>query len=122
MRAVGPGFAQLRQAQATIVCSSCGASAVMPFAARADRAVYCSKCYRRRQAAAGGRTTVSSGTNHPEGLANALEAYRRLAAMDPPAMRSLARPHWPKPEPRLWGGRSAWSRSPNGRARSFAVS
>jgi hypothetical protein len=32
---------------------------------------------------------VTSTTNHPEALAKALEAYRRLAAMDPPAMRSL---------------------------------
>jgi CxxC-x17-CxxC domain-containing protein len=52
-RAVGPGFRELRQTQtSTVVCSSCGALAVVPFAPRADRAVYCSTCYQRRRAAA----------------------------------------------------------------------
>ena len=33
--------------------------------------------------------TVISRANQPEDLATSLESYRRLAAMDPPAMRSL---------------------------------
>ncbi len=33
---------------------------------------------------------MTRSTKHPEGLANSVEVYQRLAAMDPPAMRSLA--------------------------------
>ena len=33
--------------------------------------------------------TVTSSASQAEDLANSLESYRRLAAMDPPAMRSL---------------------------------
>jgi hypothetical protein len=33
--------------------------------------------------------TVTSRANQPEDLATSLASYRRLAAMDPPAMRSL---------------------------------
>ena len=46
-----PGFRELRQTQTTVACSSCGRSAVVPFAVRADRAVYCSSCFHRRRAA-----------------------------------------------------------------------
>jgi hypothetical protein len=34
--------------------------------------------------------TLTSDTNHSDVLASNVEAYQRLAAMDPPAMRSLA--------------------------------
>lgn len=47
--AVAPGFRELRQTQTTIICSSCGESAVVPFAARAGRSVYCSACFQRRR-------------------------------------------------------------------------
>ena len=33
---------------------------------------------------------MTSDTNHSDVLASNVEAYQRLAAMDPPAMRSLA--------------------------------
>jgi CxxC-x17-CxxC domain-containing protein len=48
-RAVAPGFRELRQTRTTIVCSSCGESAVVPFAARVGRTVYCSACFQRRR-------------------------------------------------------------------------
>jgi CxxC-x17-CxxC domain-containing protein len=52
-RRIAPAFRELRQTQTTsIVCTSCGESALVPFAPRADRAVYCSNCYQRRRAAA----------------------------------------------------------------------
>ena len=47
--AVGPGFRELRQTQTTVICSACGKSAVVPFAARAGRSVYCSSCFERRR-------------------------------------------------------------------------
>jgi CxxC-x17-CxxC domain-containing protein len=47
--AVAPGFRQLREARTTIACSSCGGPAVVPFAVRAGRAVYCSACFQRRR-------------------------------------------------------------------------
>ena len=50
IRAVAPGFRELRQTPTAIACSSCGASAVVPFAARSDRPVYCSACFQRRRA------------------------------------------------------------------------
>jgi CxxC-x17-CxxC domain-containing protein len=48
-RAVAPGFRELRQTRSTVVCSSCGESAVVPFAARAGQSVYCSTCFQRRR-------------------------------------------------------------------------
>jgi len=48
-RVVAPGFRELRQAQTISACSSCGASAAVPFMARRDRAVYCSACLQRRR-------------------------------------------------------------------------
>jgi len=36
------------------------------------------------------RHVPSAGTGQPEDLPGAMEGYRRLASMDPPAMRSLA--------------------------------
>ena len=47
--AVGPGFRELRQTQTTVICTACGEAAVVPFAARAGRSVYCSACYERRR-------------------------------------------------------------------------
>jgi CxxC-x17-CxxC domain-containing protein len=44
-----PGFRELRQTQTTIICSSCGESAVVPFAARPGRSVYCAACFQRRR-------------------------------------------------------------------------
>ncbi len=48
MRIVGPRFRE--SSQSTVTCSSCGASAVVPFAARAGAPVYCAACYRRKRA------------------------------------------------------------------------
>jgi CxxC-x17-CxxC domain-containing protein len=48
-RVVAPGFRELRQTRTTIVCSSCGQLAVVPFAARAGRSVYCSACFQQRR-------------------------------------------------------------------------
>jgi CxxC-x17-CxxC domain-containing protein len=48
-RAVAPGFRELQQTRSTVICSSCGESAVAPFAARAGRSVYCSACFQRRR-------------------------------------------------------------------------
>ena len=48
-RAVAPGFRQLQQTRTTVICSACGESAVVPFAARAGRSVYCSACFQRRR-------------------------------------------------------------------------
>jgi CxxC-x17-CxxC domain-containing protein len=49
---VAPGFRELREVRTTVACSSCGESAVVPFAARSGRPVYCSACFRQRRAAA----------------------------------------------------------------------
>src|SRR3954471_16423225 len=48
---VAPGFRELRQAATTttIVCSTCGESAVVPFVARPGQAVYCTACFQRRR-------------------------------------------------------------------------
>jgi CxxC-x17-CxxC domain-containing protein len=46
---VGPRFRELQQVSSTVICSSCGASTVVPFAARPGRRVYCSACYQRRR-------------------------------------------------------------------------
>ena len=48
-RVVAPGFRELKQIRTTVVCSSCGESTVVPFAARAGRSVYCSACFQRRR-------------------------------------------------------------------------
>ena len=48
-RAVAPGFRQLQQTRTTVICSACGESAVVPFATRAGRSVYCSACFQRRR-------------------------------------------------------------------------
>jgi CxxC-x17-CxxC domain-containing protein len=48
-RAVPPGFRELKQTRTTVVCSSCGESTVVPFAARAGRSVYCSACFQQRR-------------------------------------------------------------------------
>jgi CxxC-x17-CxxC domain-containing protein len=45
-----PAFREFGQIRSAVVCSACGQPAVMPFAAHANRAVYCSDCYRRRRA------------------------------------------------------------------------
>ena len=50
MRPVPPAFRELSQLRSAVVCSVCGQPAVVPFAARTNRAVYCSDCYRRRRA------------------------------------------------------------------------
>jgi CxxC-x17-CxxC domain-containing protein len=34
----------------SVVCPACGQPAVLQFAARANRSVYCSDCYRRHRA------------------------------------------------------------------------
>jgi CxxC-x17-CxxC domain-containing protein len=52
IRAVAPGFRELRQPRTTVTCSSCGESTVVPFAPQAGRNVYCSACFQRRRAAA----------------------------------------------------------------------
>lgn len=49
-RPVPPAFRELGQTGSSVVCAACGQPAVVPFEARADRAVYCSDCYRRRRA------------------------------------------------------------------------
>jgi CxxC-x17-CxxC domain-containing protein len=49
MRQVSPGFRELRQTRTSIVCTACGETASVPFAARAGRAVYCSTCFRQRR-------------------------------------------------------------------------
>jgi CxxC-x17-CxxC domain-containing protein len=46
---VAPRFRELQQVRSTVICSSCGASTVVPFAARPGRSVYCSACYQRRR-------------------------------------------------------------------------
>jgi CxxC-x17-CxxC domain-containing protein len=49
-RQVPPAFRELRQTRTSVVCSACGEAAVVPFAVRAGRAVYCSNCFRRQRA------------------------------------------------------------------------
>jgi CxxC-x17-CxxC domain-containing protein len=49
-RPAPPRFRELSQTRSSIVCTACGQPAVVPFEARANRAVYCSDCYRRRRA------------------------------------------------------------------------
>jgi CxxC-x17-CxxC domain-containing protein len=49
---MSPGFRELREVRTTMACSSCHEPAVVPFAVRADRPVYCSACFQRRRAAA----------------------------------------------------------------------
>jgi CxxC-x17-CxxC domain-containing protein len=51
--AVAPRFRELRQARTTVICSSCGQPAVVPFAARPGRNVYCSACFERRRGEGG---------------------------------------------------------------------
>lgn len=47
--AVAPRFRELEDTQTTVVCSSCGKSASVPFAARPGRSVYCAVCFQRRR-------------------------------------------------------------------------
>jgi CxxC-x17-CxxC domain-containing protein len=47
--AVAPRFRELQQVRSTVICSSCGESTVVPFAARPGRNVYCSACFQRRR-------------------------------------------------------------------------
>ena len=46
---VGPRFREVQQVRSTVICSSCGESTVVPFAARPGRTLYCSACYQRRR-------------------------------------------------------------------------
>ena len=46
---VAPRFRELQQVRTPVTCTSCGASTVVPFAARPGRNVYCSACYQRRR-------------------------------------------------------------------------
>lgn len=47
--AIAPRFRELQQARTMVICSSCGESTVVPFAARPGRSVYCSACFQRRR-------------------------------------------------------------------------
>jgi len=47
--AVAPRFRELQQVRSTVICSSCGALTVVPFAVRPGRSVYCSTCFGRRR-------------------------------------------------------------------------
>jgi CxxC-x17-CxxC domain-containing protein len=47
--AIAPRFRELQQTPTTVICSACGESAVVPFAARAGRSVYCPACFQRRR-------------------------------------------------------------------------
>jgi CxxC-x17-CxxC domain-containing protein len=49
-RPVPPGFREFTQIRTSVVCTACGQPAVVPFAARANRPVYCPDCYRRSRA------------------------------------------------------------------------
>jgi CxxC-x17-CxxC domain-containing protein len=49
MPAVAPRFRELQDVRTTVICSSCGESTVVPFAARPGRSVYCSACFLRRR-------------------------------------------------------------------------
>ena len=46
---IAPRFRELQEVRTTVVCSACGASTVVPFAARPGRSVYCSTCFKRRR-------------------------------------------------------------------------
>jgi CxxC-x17-CxxC domain-containing protein len=46
---VAPRFRELQETQTAIICSSCGKSATVPFAARPGRNVYCSACFQLRR-------------------------------------------------------------------------
>ena len=48
-RVVAPRFRELQQVHSNVICSSCGASTVVPFAATPNRSVYCSACLQRRR-------------------------------------------------------------------------
>ena len=50
VRLMPPAFRELRQVRTSVVCSACGETAVVPFAPRAGREVYCANCHRRRRA------------------------------------------------------------------------
>lgn len=45
----GPRFRELLEVRTNVICSWCGESATVPFAARPGRSVYCSACYHRRR-------------------------------------------------------------------------
>ena len=47
--AIAPRFREFQQVRSTVICSSCGASTVVPFAARPGRTVYCSACFEKRR-------------------------------------------------------------------------
>ena len=47
--ALAPRFREFQQVRSTVICGSCGASTVVPFAATPGRAVYCSACFQRRR-------------------------------------------------------------------------
>lgn len=49
-RLMPPAFRELSEIRTSVVCSACGEPAVVPFAVRAGRPVYCSNCYRPRRA------------------------------------------------------------------------
>lgn len=49
MPVVAPRFRELQEVRSTVVCSSCGESTVVPFAARPGRSVYCSARFQRRR-------------------------------------------------------------------------
>ena len=49
MPAIAPRFRELQEVRSNVICSSCGASTVVPFAARPGRSVYCSACFQRRR-------------------------------------------------------------------------
>ena len=46
---VAPRFREFQQVSTTVICSSCGASTRVPFAARPGQRVYCPACYQRRR-------------------------------------------------------------------------
>ena len=50
-RPMPPAFRELNEIRTPVVCSGCGQSAVVPFAVRTGRPVYCLRCYRPRRAA-----------------------------------------------------------------------
>jgi CxxC-x17-CxxC domain-containing protein len=48
---VAPRFRELQEVRSTVVCSSCGETTEVPFAAKPGRSVYCSACFQRRRQA-----------------------------------------------------------------------
>ena len=44
-----PRFREREETQSTIICSSCGKSTTVPFAARPGRNVYCPACFQPRR-------------------------------------------------------------------------